>query len=373
MKRKSIRKFAEHGGQARVLAFVAFRVIRPLLVVLAWLGTVLMLPVQQVAFEKANFGAATLGMGAVAAPLTGHLDAALTNFSKGFRQNGLVSDLLFPRVPVGRQTDKYWIHGRENQQITEKVLRAPGAVPENIRLSLSTDSYFCNSHSLQAEIPAETEAAYEAGNLEQDATQDLTEKILLAKEIEAAALATDAAVITNNVTLAGGDQWSDYGNSKPGTDVEAIRSVIRQSGMESNLMIVPEAVAVKLRFHPAILEAFKYTSSDFLTDEKLATFFGIEKVVTARGVKLDQAGTATFVWGKDVVLAYVSPSAGQKDASGGKTFVWAGAPGTIGGYGVIVAPHPYASAKSKIVSADFYHHQKITAIETMGVIKAAVA
>jgi hypothetical protein len=140
----------------------------------------------------------------VVAPLTGKIDVALTNFSKGYRQNGLIADILFPRVGVGKQTDKYWVFGRENQELTEQTKRAPGAIPQESRFTLSTDSYFADSRALQATIPMETSAGYEVGDLAQDSTQLLTSKILLDKELEAAGLATDAAVLTNNVTLAWG-------------------------------------------------------------------------------------------------------------------------------------------------------------------------
>jgi len=74
-------------------------------------------------------------MGSIAAPLVGHLDAALTNFAKKFEQNGLIADQLAPALGVGRQTDKYYIMGRESQELTEKQLRATGAAAEAIRIA----------------------------------------------------------------------------------------------------------------------------------------------------------------------------------------------------------------------------------------------
>src|SRR3989304_6987744 len=118
-------------------------------------------------------------MGSVAAPLVGHLDAALTNLAKKFQQNGLGAARLAPTVPVGRQTDKYYIFGRESQELTEKQLRATGAAAEAIRIALSTDSYFCRSHALKSMIADEDRSGYEAGGLEQDATQTMIAKIQL--------------------------------------------------------------------------------------------------------------------------------------------------------------------------------------------------
>ena len=311
-------------------------------------------------------------MSSVASPLLGHLDMALTNFAKAYRQNELISDIVCPRVPVGRQTDKYWIFGREGQQLTEKTLRAPGAPARRTRLSLSSDSFFADSHALAAEIAAESEAAYTAGNLRQDATQHLISKILLDKEVEAAALLTDSAVLTNGDTLAGGDQWSDPDNSDPAGVVEDAKNAILLSGQQANLMVITPPVFKALKTHKDVRDAFKYTTPGAIGLAQLASFFQIDRVVLAAAVQLNKANVASFVWGKDCIIAYVSPTASMSDLSLAKTFVWGGAPGTVGGYGTVVAPHPDPTAKSEIVGVDFYHDQKVTAVEAGYLIKAAV-
>lgn len=312
-------------------------------------------------------------MGSVAAPLTGHIDVALTNFSKGYRQNELIADVLAPRVPVAKQSGKYWIFGQEDKELTEQTLRAPGAVPQESRMSLSSDSYFCDSHALQDVLPAETEANYEAGNMEQDTTGQLQGKILLDREVALAAKLTSTAVLTQNVTLAGGDQFSDYANSDPGGVVEtAIAKIVLEAGVKPNVMAMGDPVFRILRNHPVIKKQFAYSQRDKLSEQDLATFFGIERVIVGSAVKR-AAGANSFVWGKDIVIAYANPSAAEKDISLAKTFVWSGAPMTIGGYGVMVFPHPMQSAKAKIVSVDFYYGQKVVAVEGGYLIKAAVA
>ncbi|MBZ5703246.1 MAG: major capsid protein [Acidobacteriia bacterium] len=309
----------------------------------------------------------------VIAPLTGHLDMALTQFAKRFSQNGLISDLLAPRVPVGRQTDKYWIFGREDQELTEQQLRATGAPAQRIRRSLSTDSYFCRSHALAADIADEDRAGYtDAGDLEQDSTQALMAKILLQKEDELAAMLTDTAQVTNNTTLAGVSQWSDYGNSKPGTDVETAKSFIRKSGVRPNVMVVGDDVYTQLIAHPALADRFKYVQRGSLNEQDLAAYFGVDQFLVARAVKVT-AGTPGFVWGKHALLAYVSPSTSREDISAVKSFIWDSAPGTVGGIGVVTGRNPEPTAKADIVGVDFYYQQKITAVETIYLIKNAVA
>jgi len=307
------------------------------------------------------------------APMTGHLDMALTQFAKRFVQNGLISDVLAPRVPVGRQTDKYWIFGREDQELTEQQLRATGAPAQRIRRSLSTDSYFCRSHALAADIADEDRASYsDAGDLEQDSTQALMAKLLLQKEDELATMLTDTAQITNNVTLAGANQWSDFGNSTPGIDVETAKDQIRLAGVEANTMVVGGAVFRYLKNHPAIKASFQYVQRGSLNQADLAAYFGVDQFLIARGVKVT-GGVGGFIWGKHALLAYASASPSREDISAVKSFVWDSAPGTAGGIGVVTGRNAEPTAKADIVGVDFYYQQKITAVETIYLIKNAVA
>lgn len=313
-------------------------------------------------------------MGAsLVSPLTGHLDAALTEFAKAFRNNALVSDIVFPRVSVGRQTDKYWVFGRESQELLEQDLRHGGAPAQRIRMSLSTDSYKAESHALASEIPDEDLQNYEAGDLRQDATQVLIDKILLHKEKRFADLITTTNV-TNNITLTGTSQWNDFSGSDPIGDIETGKTSIRKNaGVEPNLLVIGEPVYTKLIAHPNIVERFKFTMPGAIGAVELASAFAIPQVLVARAVFTNEAGTVDFLFGKKALLCYVTPQATRRDISFGKTFVWANAPGTIGGIGVVPGRVADPTAKGEIVGVDFYYDQKITAVEAGYLIENAVA
>jgi hypothetical protein len=312
-------------------------------------------------------------MGAFVSPLSGFLDAALTDFVKRFQNNALVSDIIAPRIPIPFQSGKYWIFGRENENLLQQTLRAPGAGSQRIRRTLSTGSFFASSHALSVAIPDEDKANYQAGDLNQDAAQDLMDKILLDKENDLATKLTDTAQVTNNATLAGTAQWSDYGNSDPESDVETALSKIREAGILPNFMVLGEPVYKKLKNHPAIKQRYAAIRPGSIGADQIAEVFGIQNVYIARAVVLDKAGASSFVWGKSAVIGYVNPGAGRGDVSGAKSFVWQGAPGTIGGFGTIVGRDPEPTAKADILGVDFYWDQVITAVETLYLIKNAVA
>jgi hypothetical protein len=138
------------------------------------------------------------------------IDVALSQFSLGYRNNALVGELLFPRVSVARQSDKYYKFGREVQILAAGTLRAAGAAAQRVDLTVSTDSYFCDDHALSAVIPDEERSNYMAGDIEQDKTKLLTANLLLDEEKEIADFAADTTnyAAGNSVTLAGASQWS---------------------------------------------------------------------------------------------------------------------------------------------------------------------
>jgi len=318
-------------------------------------------------------------MGAFVAPLTGHINVALTNYAKAFRQNGLLSDVIAPRVPVERQNDLYFIFGREDQMLNFKSLRAPGDGAQKVRRTVSTDSYSCLSHALQAPLPDESRVNAEQAGLgntvsAQGRTAFLQKKILLDKEYRLAAQMT-TTLVTNYDTLSGTDQWS-HASSKPNVYVEKAKKIIRRSGVSANLMVIGEACYQALRTHATVLESFKYVQKGSIGLPELAAYFDIPRVELASAVKVtaDASVTPSTVWDpEDALICYVDPTPSQEDISFMRTFVWTQAPGTIGGYGVVVGRDPDPTAKSDTVGVDFYYDQKITAVEAGYLLKNATA
>lgn len=314
-------------------------------------------------------------MESVAAPLVGHLDAALTNFAKKFSNNEMIADRIAPIVPTGRQTDKYYIlGGKEGQRLSEQQLRAAGSPAERIRLTLSDDSFKCESHALASDIPDELRSGYADGSrdVEQDALAAMIDKILLQREDELAGMLTDTVQVTNNTTLVGADQWNDDA-STPGIDVQTALDKIVEAGVRGNFISVGWPVFAKLRWHPAIRAAFQFHRDRALTDADLAAFFGVPNFWVGAAVKVAKDDVISFVWGKHAIVGYVTPSPSLMDLSGAKTFRWTGAPGTSGGIGVVKARHADPTAKSDTIGVDDYYDQKITATETLYLIKNAVA
>jgi hypothetical protein len=321
------------------------------------------------------------------APLapTGFPNVALSNFMKEFRNNDFVGDLVFPRVPVDRQSFPYLIFDRSDQRLTEVTRRAPGGTPQSIRMTWTEDTYFAHDHALKAEIPDEL-AIYAAGlnfNLKQKSIQRLINKLQLDREVQIANLVTNTANMPNHLDLSTTHPWDDYITlgtsyaSHPIVDVDNAKEVVRQSGVKANQMIISDPTFVALRNHPDIIERFKYTTlgqaGGSIGTSELSSVFGLP-VTVASGIVLSAANVGSWIWGATCVLAYSQPDPTMMDVSMGKTFVWSAAPGgktpdggtfpSTDGYSVVEWRDPDLSTKKDWGAGSWYYALKITATET---------
>ena len=315
----------------------------------------------------------------VVPPLTGRLDMALSNFAKGYRNADLITDSLFPRLEVTRQTDVYWIYDRSNLQLTEQTLRATGTPAAETRFSLSTDRFYCASRALKSLIADEDRLAYTTGDLESDSVSLNQDKILLDREYRASQLVLNPSnyAAGNTVALSGTAQW-DNAASDPLFIASTARTTIARNGaVKCNTLYLGFDTAEVLRRHPQLLQRFQYTTvTGALSDQQLATVFNVDKVIVGGAVHNDPVtGLNHFLWSNFALFVYNSPtvgaagvigaegSVGVKQLSFGKSFTWIGAPQTVGGYGVVIARSPDATAKSDIVGVDWYSDEKLTAPE----------
>lgn len=259
-----------------------------------------------------------------------HIDQVLTNISMGFQNNGMVGDVLFPEVRVRKQSDLYYTFGREGWLPTDDQ-RAPGSRTVEIPgLAVSTTPYFCNEYALQIPVTDEERENADAPlNPDRDGTNLVTDKLMLMRErrIQLKVTATANYASGHSTTLAGGNQWSAYATSVPIADLKAgIRQIHSVLFMEPNVAIIPYQVMSILEDHPDFIERIKYSQAGIITAEIIAAVVGIQRIVVP-GIGFNSGvpgGAATFgyLWGKDVILAWVPPSPGMKLPAFGYEFVW---------------------------------------------------
>lgn len=257
-------------------------------------------------------------------------DEILTNISVGYPQEGLVGNLLFPSVPVNKQSARYYVFDRASW-MPEDDVRAPGTEANEIPgMRVSTDTYFADEHMLQTAVTdEEREVAVAPLEPYRDGTEMVTGKILLGRELVQRDLATTVAnyATGHSVTLAGTDQWDDPA-STPIADVKAGKRAVHAAIFrDPNITVIPYEVMSALEDHPDLIDRIRYSERAILTEEIIASLLGVGRVVVPGiGYNLANPGQAAslgYVWGNDVLMAYVPPRASRRTPAFGYEFTWA--------------------------------------------------
>jgi hypothetical protein len=216
-----------------------------------------------------------------------HIDKLLTQISVAWPNNGLVGESLFPSVGVVKQSDKYYIFGREGWS-PDNDIRAPGTVANEVPgLSVSLDTYYAQEHSLQIPIPDEERENVDSPLApDRDATELVTSKIMLGREI----------AMFNLVSTT-----SNY----PGTYVNAFAA---------------------LQDHPKFLSRIQYVERAIFSAELLASVLGFQRVIVPGvGYNTANAGQAvslSYLWGTTVLMAYVPARAGLRIPAYAYEYTW---------------------------------------------------
>lgn len=256
------------------------------------------------------------------------VDPALSNVSIKYTNDTFIADMVLPIVKVSKQTGKYYVYDKANLRV-DKTNRAAGSAANEIDFGVSPSGTFsCDDHALKGFVVDEVQDQAEAAlNPLIDETETVTEKLLLDREVSAAALLTSTSNLTQNTTLSGTSQWSDYSNSDPIGDVRTARTTIHQNTFKKpNTLILGKQVFDMLVEHPAIIERIKYSQLGVVTEEILARVFQVEKVIVGEAgsntAVEGQTDSLSYVWGKNAIVAYISPVIRLKMLTLGVTFTY---------------------------------------------------
>lgn len=305
-----------------------------------------------------------------------HIDAALTNVSVAFRNTHFIADLIAPVAGVRKQSDKYFVLDADRERFRPTAdTRAPGAEATEVDFAISSDSYFCGDHALEAVIAdEERDNADPAIQPDIDKTEFLTDKILLNKEIALADTVATASL--PGTTLSGTSQWSDFANSDPVAAVEDQKATIQRAVQQiPNTLVLPYDVYRKVRLHPKVVEKVVNVRIGVVGPGILADVFDVERVLVPRGLRNTanpgQAPNLSQIWGKHAFLCYVPPRPGLKTVAFAATFQWMAAPGSLSGH--VVEMWREERRKADMVRVQRYYDQKIIAVGAVFVWKNAVA
>jgi len=251
------------------------------------------------------------------------IDPALSNISTRYSNDDFIAEKIAPIVTVKVKKGRYYIYDKSNFRVSDS-LRAAGSPSNEVGYGLSRDGFSTADHALKMLVEDDIREQHDdALEPESDATQNLTDRLMVGKEKALADYMSLTANITQNITLAGNDQWSAYATSDPFGDVKLARSTVKgATGKTPNTMVLGQETFDTLSEHPNVIERIKYSQMGVVTEEILARAFHVQQVLVGSAVSNSAtegaADSLGYIWGKHAWLIYVSPTPGLRQV----TFAW---------------------------------------------------
>lgn len=275
-----------------------------------------------------------------------HVDGPLTNVSVAYvqDQSRFIADQVFPIVPVNKQSDRYFVYDKGDFNRDEAEERAPSSESAGSGYALdNTPSYYCPIVALHKDIDDNIRANADSPlDMDRDATQFLTQKMLIKREKQFKAGFFTTSIWTGSST--GGDitptlAW-DVTGSDPVNDVMTqVEALSDKSTYMPNVLVITPKVLRALKSNASILDRIKYTQRGVITTELLAGLFEVDKVVVARAsentAKKGQTAVMANIFGTgQALLVYAAPGPSLMQPSGGYIFSWKGLEGSNNGWRV---------------------------------------
>ena len=314
-----------------------------------------------------------------------HVNAPLTNISVAYIQDEdtYVADKVFPRVPVQKQSDLYWKYHKSEWRREDVQRRAPSTETPGVGWSVTTDSYFAHVYGVHKDIDDQLRAnADSMFKMDAEATKFITNQLLLKRDKDWVATFFQPSVWDHEITgVASGPSgpqflhWDNDGSDPIGDVTKAVIDLRESTGYAPNKLVMNPRVMHALRHHPDILDRIKYTQRGIVTEDLLASLFGVEQILVtwatqATGVEnrsqdpnaTDAAADYSFITGSHALLVYSNPSPSLMTPSGGYTFTWNG---YLGGNdrGIRIKRFRQENIASDRIEAEMTYDMKVVATD----------
>jgi hypothetical protein len=276
-----------------------------------------------------------------------HVNTPLTNISVAYIQSAdaYIADKVFPRVPVQKQSDLYWKYHQSEWRRQDVERRAPATETPGVGWNVTTDSYFCHVYGVHKDVDDQLRAnADSVFKLDSDATKFITNQLLLKRDqdwvrtyFQPAVWDTDLTGVASNANSSQFVRWNEAGSDPIGDVTTAVINQREGTGFAPNTLILAPRVLQALRHHPDILDRIKYTQRGIVTEDLIASLFGVEKILVpwATHVKgnpprkqdpnvADEEAEYEFLTGDNALLVYANRSPSLMTPSAGYTFTWNG-------------------------------------------------
>lgn len=241
----------------------------------------------------------------------------LTTASSAYKPEGFICESYLPSVKFDQYSGLFGKYGKSHLRIENSLSGGRSKYRRVEAIARETTTFLIEGHGLESMVSKQDYKNFsDPFDAEKDEMMGLTTLLFLEKEKLLADTMTSTAVITQNTTLVGSDQFSDFVGSDPiGKAIIARKAILDGCGSMPNVVSMDIAVWNVLRFHPQMLDAcgYKYARPGGLSIDELAVALGVKKILIAEArynsAKEGQADVLAPVWGKHIVFAVAPDSA----------------------------------------------------------------
>lgn len=245
----------------------------------------------------------------------------LTAFAVGYSPGKFIARKVLPVIPVNDRSGTYYIYDRSNFQNNNDGPRGYSEPARRVDYQVSTGTYELQYYDLYGFLPEREAANHALGRdaAEESVIANVMDQLMLAEEVRAAALLFNATNITQNTTLSGTSQWSDYtsGVSNPvgviQTGISTVRDAVSEPE-EALSITMGAAVWDKLRHHPDIVDRYKYVAGGGVNKRQFAELFDLNPENINIGMSNydsaneGQTDVIANIWGKDLLVHFTNPA-----------------------------------------------------------------
>lgn len=269
-----------------------------------------------------------------------HVNVPLTNVSIAYMQSAdsYIADKVFPKVPVKKQSDLYWKYSKSDWRRTDVARRAPSTETPGVGWNVTTDQYFAHVYGVHKDIDDQLRANADSNfMLDRDATEFVTNQLLLKRDLDWANTYFKSGVWDTDYSGDSDfDKWDDAASDPIGQIAQYVVDFRRETGFAPNIMVLGAEVMKALKQHPDIIDRIKYTQRGIVTEDLIATLFGVNELYTsyatvAAGPQVpdakaqDAAASYDFINNaKSALLLYAPSAPSLMTPSAGYTFTWNG-------------------------------------------------
>jgi len=259
-----------------------------------------------------------------------HVNRPLTNFGQKYLQDAsrFISLRAMPNLPVGMQSDLYWIFNRGDFNRDEAQERADGTESAGGGFQVSTSPYFAHVYAFHKDVSDRQRANQDPGiDLDNSAAQFVANKLMIRRERLFQQAFFNTGIWANDVNV----DWTTTGSPIANVRTGA-RTIQLATGFRPNKMIIGRQAWDTLMENDEMLSRINggaTTSQPAQVQMALvAQLFELDQVFVMDAIYNTAQEGATesnaFIGGDNALLYYAPNTLNLQEPTAGAQFSWTG-------------------------------------------------